>query len=176
MNEPRRNLVITPLPAATPEVGRWLGVLADTRARTLETLEELDPAALDWPVPGGNAIGTLLAHIAAIEMDWLYAEILEQEIPPQVLAYLPEAVRDAEGNLFVVAGLPLEEHLARLAATRAIFVSDLQRLSRDDFYRPRSLPQYDVTPEWVLHHLAHHEAGHRSDILTVMREFARCTH
>jgi uncharacterized damage-inducible protein DinB len=26
------------------------------------------------------------------------------------------------------------------------------------------LPPYDVTPEWVLHHLMQHEAEHRSQI------------
>jgi uncharacterized damage-inducible protein DinB len=33
-----------------------------------------------------------------------------------------------------------------------------------DFRRIRSLPEYDVTPEWVLHHLMQHEAEHRSQI------------
>lgn len=169
----KEQLVITPLPATAAEVGRWLGVLADTRTRTLEQLDALGQEELDWPVEGGNAIGTLLAHIAAIEMDWLYSEVLEQEIPSHVLALLPEDVRDAQGNLWVVAGLPLDEHLRRLAATREIFVAALQRLTPDDFYRARSLPQYDVTPEWVMHHLSHHEAGHLSDIMAVRAAFER---
>jgi len=33
-----------------------------------------------------------------------------------------------------------------------------------DFRRVRRLPDYDVTPEWVLHHLTQHEAEHRSEI------------
>lgn len=162
----RRRLVIAPLPAAEPLVGRWLGVLADIRRRTLEALEGVDQETLDWPVAGSNAIGTLLAHIAAIEMDWLFSEILERDIPAHVLALLPPDVRDAEGNLWVVAGLPVEEHLRRLAATREIFDTEVGRLALDDFYRPRALPAYDVTPEWVVHHLAQHEAGHRADIAT----------
>ena len=37
-------------------------------------------------------------------------------------------------------------------------------MTLDEFRRPRSLPQYDVTPEWVLHHLTQHEAEHRGHI------------
>lgn len=33
-----------------------------------------------------------------------------------------------------------------------------------DFRRPRALPSYDVTPEWVMHHLLQHEAEHRAEI------------
>jgi uncharacterized damage-inducible protein DinB len=35
----------------------------------------------------------------------------------------------------------------------------------DEFRRPRHLEQYDVTPQWVLHHLIQHEAEHRGQIL-----------
>lgn len=173
MQETKEQLVITPLPANAPVIGRWLGVLSDTRERTLRELEGTDQAQLDWQQPGMNGIGTLLAHIAAIEMDWLYAEILEQEFPAHVLALLPEDVRDTQGNLWVVTDLPLEEHLRRLAETRAIFITELQQRSEDDFYLRRSLPRYDVTPEWVLHHLAQHEAGHRSDIAMMRAAYTR---
>jgi uncharacterized damage-inducible protein DinB len=160
----RQRLVIESQPAAAPEVGRWLGLLADTRQRTLRALEGVEQDELDWPVPHGNAIGTLLPHIAAIEMDWLFSEILERDIPDEVLALLPPDVRDEQGNLWVVTGLPREEHLRRLAETRAILVAELQRLTLDDFYRARRLAAYDVTPEWVVHHLCQHEAEHRADI------------
>ena len=117
--------------------------------------------------------GVRLAHIAAIEMDWLYAEILEQEIPAHVLSLLPDDVRGPDGNLYVVAGMPLDEHLRRLAATREVFVGVLQQLTLEDFYRQRSLPRYDVTPEWVMHHLADHESGHRADIRMARAAYQR---
>lgn len=31
----------------------------------------------------------------------------------------------------------------------------------------RQLSDYDVTPEWVLHHLTQHEALHRGQLLTL---------
>jgi hypothetical protein len=39
-----------------------------------------------------------------------------------------------------------------------------------EFRRLRSLPRYDVSPEWVLHHLAQHEAEHRSQIRMTRRQ------
>jgi hypothetical protein len=164
MDQQRQTLVITPAPAAEPRVGRWLGALEDARFRTKRLLSEHAPLDLDRPAPGGNAIGTILAHVAAIEMDWLYAEILEREFPPEVVELLPPRVRDDNGRLLIVGGESLDQHLARLDATRAILIRELSLMTLDDFLRVRSLEPYDVTPEWVLHHLAQHEAEHRSEI------------
>jgi uncharacterized damage-inducible protein DinB len=37
-------------------------------------------------------------------------------------------------------------------------------MTLQDFRRPRQLPEYDVTPEWILHHLMQHEAEHRGEM------------
>jgi hypothetical protein len=98
--EPFRHLLAGALEGSAPEVGRWLWVLEDTRQLTLESLEGLSPAALDWlPPHGGNSIGTILYHIAAIEMDWLYAEVLEEPEPwPEALtAHFTAGVRERVG-------------------------------------------------------------------------------
>jgi uncharacterized damage-inducible protein DinB len=39
-----------------------------------------------------------------------------------------------------------------------------------DFRRLRHLPKYDVSPEWVLHHLLQHEAEHRGQINLLKRK------
>jgi uncharacterized damage-inducible protein DinB len=41
-------------------------------------------------------------------------------------------------------------------------------MTDDEFSRPRSLPAYDVSPAWVLHHLAQHEAEHRGEIGSII--------
>ena len=125
---------------------------------------------LDWTPPAGeNSVGTLLYHIAAIEADWLSVEVRE-EVPfaPELAALVPVDVRDATGRLSVVAGPTLPEHLARLAAVRDELVRTFRGLTPTDFHRARTLPDYDVTPEWVLHHLMQHEAGHRGEIGMIM--------
>jgi uncharacterized damage-inducible protein DinB len=161
----KENLTLKPLQAKDPLIGRWLSYLEDGRKRTKEVLQGVTTEMLEYQLsPFENSIGTLLAHIAAIEMDWLFAEILEQDIPRDVLLLLPPDVRDDEGRLLKVKGLSLEQHLDRLDKTRQVFITHLQTITLEDFLRPRSLERYDVSPEWVCNHLLQHEAGHRGHI------------
>lgn len=151
-----------------PEVGRWLWALQDTRRRTLEQLKGLTPAQADWAPPdGGSTIGTVLYHLALIEADWLYSEVLEQPYPPEALALFPHADRDAQGQLLSVTGVDPAQHLARMETVRRWLLAAFQPMSLAEFRRARSLPQYTVTPEWVLHHLMQHEAEHRGQIGTI---------
>ncbi len=164
----RRALLITPIHAAVPEIGRFLWMLDDVRQHTKEALIGLDPAAVDWaPVPASNSVGTLLYHIALIEADWLYTEVVEQAIPPDIAARFPDDVRDASGHLTVVENCPLAEHLALLDAVRARLLRIFSTMSREDFRRVRALPAYDVTPEWCLYHLVEHEATHCGELQTI---------
>jgi uncharacterized damage-inducible protein DinB len=120
---------------------------------------------IDWlPPDGESSIGTILYHVADIEADWLYVEVLEQSLPPEVAALFPYPTRDQEGHLTQVQGFSLEEHLRRLETVRALLLDVFQQMDLPEFRRVRSLEYYDVTPEWVLHHLMQHEAEHRSQI------------
>jgi hypothetical protein len=46
-------------------------------------------------------------HVALIETDWLFAEILEQPVPDEFAAWLPVDDRDGAGMLTVVRDQPL---------------------------------------------------------------------
>ncbi len=60
---------------------------------------------IDWcATERDNRIGTLLYHIAAIELDWLYVEVLEQEFPADLDALFRYDVRDAQGRLSIDHG------------------------------------------------------------------------
>jgi uncharacterized damage-inducible protein DinB len=133
----------------------------------------LDPRAVDWAPPdGGNSIGTLLYHLALIEADWLSVEVLEQEsYPAEVAALLPHADRDERGRLTRLQGVGLAEHLGRLDAIRARVLAAFRGMALEEFRRVRHLAPYDVTPEWVVHHLLQHEAEHRGEI-ALLRELA----
>jgi uncharacterized damage-inducible protein DinB len=164
----KRRLILEGPAAAPPEVARWIAALEDCRRRTREALEEVSPGDLDRPgAVSGNAIGTLLYHIAAIEADWLFTEILEGGKPfPEDL--FPHDVRDDGGRLTEVANLTMADHLNRLASVRALVLRELSGMTPDEFHRVRSLPDYDVAPDWVLHHLMQHEAEHRAQIVELM--------
>ena len=158
-------LIVGALVSKAPEIGRWLWALQDTRHLTMRELSGLSPALVDW-LPGDHAssIGTVLYHIADIEADWLYVEVLEQPIPPAVAALFPHPTRDDQGRLTQVQGFSVEQHLSRLETVRGRLLDVYQQMELADFRRVRSLANYDVTPEWVLHHLMQHEAEHRSQI------------
>lgn len=161
----RAQYVIQPFAAHDPQIGRLLWLLEDTRARTRQVLTDITPGVLDWiPPEGGNTIGTLLYHVAVIEADWLYAEVLEREFPPELVARFAVDVRDDAGTLARVIGWTLAEYDALLGIVRAHLLDTFRTMTSGDFRRPRSLPRYDVTPEWVLHHLMQHEAEHRGQI------------
>jgi uncharacterized damage-inducible protein DinB len=148
-----------------PTIASLLWMLEDSRRMLLETVAGLDLATLDWePDIGGNSIGSLLYHIAAVEMDWLYTEVLEQEPPEEIIALFPSDMREDDGHLARWRGEDLSALEHRLSEVRTKLFATYASITHDDFRRPRSLDDYDVTPEWVLHHLLQDEAVHRGEI------------
>lgn len=161
----RETLIVEDGRNPDPAIASLLWMMEDSRRMLLETVAGLDQATLDWePAIGGNSIGSLLYHIAAVEMDWLYVEVLEQEPPADIIALFPADMREDDGHLARWRGedLPALEH--RLAEVRTKLLDAYSSMTPADFRRARSLPDYDVTPEWVLHHLLQDEAAHRGEI------------
>ena len=176
MHQPERRRNVMELEAdCAPGIAPWLWAMEDGRRRTLARLEGISQPELDWTPPAGqNAIGTLLYHIAAIEMDWLFTEVLEQpDFPPDIEVLFPLDVRDASGRLSPCPDVALADHLARLDDVRARLLATFRTMSAAEFRRVRHLRDYDVTPEWVLHHLLQHEAEHRGEIMLVRALAAR---
>jgi hypothetical protein len=56
---------------------------------------------------------------------------------------------------------------------RGLLLDGYQRMELAEFRRVRALEHYDVTPEYVLHHLMQHEAEHRSQIGALRAAAAR---
>ncbi len=168
-----RNQILEPLKDYESQVGTWLAAYQETRRRTLNSLEGLDPKIIDWSPPwGSNSISALLYHLAAIEADWLFTDILEKrEFPPHIEKLFPLDVRDGEGNLISIPGVSLETHLQRLTYMREHFMKAMRTISDEDFKRPRIFPDYRVTPEWVIHHLMQHEAEHRGQIMDIRESY-----
>src|SRR5215210_7808673 len=93
-------LIVDPTLHPEPAIGAWLWALGDARRRTHELLHDLPVAAIDWqPAESAQSIGSILYHIALIEADWLYTEVLEQAYPDQIAAVFPYDARDQQGLL-----------------------------------------------------------------------------
>lgn len=157
-------MTVSVLEGFSPSWGAALWEMEDTRRRTLQALEGLDESLLDTiPAGGDNNIGSLLYHLALIEADWLYADILTIDYPEWVLVSFPEDARGAEGTL-TRPKATLATHLERLALVRSHFLTDLTAMSEEEFTRSRKSESGVSTPQWVLHHLKQHEAEHRGQI------------
>ncbi len=140
------------------------------RRTLLDQVRGLTPEELDRKLEGqASTVGALLYHIALIEADWLYAEVLETEPGPEIVRWFPISHRDAEGKLNLFKGESFEQHSERLSAVRKDFLEHFRSIGSEDWRRPRVLPDYDVTPEWVVYHLIEHEAHHRGQIAQMVK-------
>lgn len=154
-----------------PEIAPWVWSMQDIRERTKRAVKGLSLEQLKQHPHGvPNSIGTLLYHIAGVEIGWLYVEVLEKDFPTDAGDWFnTEQDRDDQGRLLQIQGETLEHHFARLDYVRGLFLESFQGMGRGDLRRPRSLPEYDVTPEWVLYHLLEHEAGHLAQIKMIKK-------
>ncbi len=158
----RRELI--PLRGYPDEVGVWLSALQDARSRTLRVVERIDPHWLDFVTEdGGESIGTILYHLAAIEASWLYEDILQAPFPTEIESLFPYDVRAADGKLTSVSA-SMVEHLQRLEKVRENLLQEFSLIAVENFKELRELPEYEISPMYALHHLMQHEAEHRSQM------------
>lgn len=162
--EPKPTLTLTAAEGDDPEIGRWLRALRDTRGRTRRQLKDLPPEVLDQAPPGGSSIATILYHLAIIEADWLFDDILGTQETDWPAELFPKDVREDGEHLTPFSGETVDQHLDRLEKVRTMLVDTVRTFSIDDLHTPRERKDYHVTPAWVLHHLMQHEAEHRSQI------------
>lgn len=165
-NVPKEHKFMRYMSGLDPVIAAALWQLEDGRNETLKVIKEVSAAALDWEAPHYlNAIGTLLYHIALVEADWLYVEVLERSDYGDAQHWFPYPSRDETGRLTPIRGVPLADHLARFAAIRENLLAFFRVMTVEDFRREREMDDYYVSPEWVLHHLSQHEAEHRGEIM-----------
>jgi len=157
------------LPGYEPEIGRWSWALERVRHRTLQLVDGLSQQLVDWEGPAGceNAIGSLLYHIALVEMSWLFMDVLEQDLPGSLQIEFPHPMA-TEGRITHVLSVPAEEHVERLNRCRSLFLEALHGMTWDDWRRLRKPEDvnYEVSPAWAVFHLIEHEAGHAAQIST----------
>ncbi|MED1205757.1 DinB family protein [Heyndrickxia acidicola] len=163
-------LVVSSLPGFEKEIGRWLWCLEDVRKDLLHELNGISQIVLDGKIDERQTIGSLLYHIALVEADWLYEEVLCTEWDPEIRSLLPAEIRSEDGSMTHIEGQSLEGHLHRLNKVRETFLSHFKTMDLEDWRKPRNLEKYDVTPEWVVYHLIEHESHHRGQIFHLLRK------
>ncbi len=178
MSDSAKRILRTELsPDYIPEIAIWIWSMQEVRKRTLRLVDGLDQRALDWEGPDGreNSIGSLLYHIGLAEMGWLYIDIGEGDLPADVAADYPHPMA-TDGRLARVMGVSLEEHLARLQRSRALFLDAFKAMTLESWRRlrtPSDDVDYTMTPEWAVFHLVEHEAGHAFQIAAMKKRVLR---
>jgi len=163
----RKKLVVLALPEFESEIGRWIWCLEDVRRTLLEKISGITQQHLDTE-QNGHSIGSLLYHIALIEADWLYEEVLGGKWNPKIRSLFPQEDRNQDDTLSHIEGQNLDEHLHRLQCVRDELLFHFRTMNLEDWRASRSLPHYNVTPEWVIYHLLEHESHHRGQIFQML--------
>ena len=166
----RERLVLDPV-ADDPEIGRWLSAFEKVRRDTLAVVSEIPDDAIDRdPGDGGNTLGTVLYHVALVEIDWLFSDVLDREddISRELIPY---DSREEDGRLTPILGETTAEHLERLATVREIVLKELRAMSPDDYHRVHERGTIDVAADWVVFHLIDHEVEHRVRISALRDAF-----
>lgn len=155
-------------------IGYALWHLEQARSWTLVYLADISQEALDrTPYGHQHSVATLLYHIAVFEVEWVYTDVLgndydmEREIPgcpPHISEVLPYPMLLEDHVYTPVHGEPMETHLTRLDTIRRDLIEVFAAMDLDDFRTLRPSDDTEVTPEWVLMHLARHESEHRGQI------------
>ncbi|MFY4776520.1 DinB family protein [Metabacillus sp. RGM 3146] len=164
----KKTLMIESLPGYEPEIGRSLWCLEDVRQTLLSKLAGISQRVLDARSDERQSIGSLLYHIAYIEADWLYEEVLMTGWDPEMRSMFTVSHRTENNELMHVEGQSLDEHFERLRKVREVFLSHFRSINMEDWRKSRILENYDVTPEWVVYHLIEHEAHHRGQIFQLL--------
>ncbi|WP_282137418.1 DinB family protein [Rossellomorea aquimaris] len=166
----RRTLPVSRLPGYEEEIGRWLWCLEDVRRTLITELTGINQRILDTKVDERQTIGSLLYHIALVEADWLYVEVIGEEWDPEIRSLFPLGVSTEDGSLTHIEGESLEVHVHRLNKVREVFLSHFRTMDLNDWRKSRVLEHYNVTPEWVVYHLIEHESHHRGQIFHLLKK------
>jgi uncharacterized damage-inducible protein DinB len=165
-----------PPPGFGPGIGRYVAQLAETREALVRQTAGLTPAQLGWhPNDDTESVGTQLLHVAAVEWSWVFQDIFGR----------PDEDYDAWEEAFPlrvgarqVTGKPLAYFVDRLErvrgevldALRGLTDADLPRLVGEAPPAPDEEPRSHLyTIDWILFHLAHHEAHHAGQVELLVR-------
>lgn len=157
-------LRIGSLPGYTPAVGRLVGMLKYARATTIAAVDGMTIAELDHlQDEQSNSIGTLLAHIAAVERTYQILTFEDRGLSDDENLQWSTALQMGDEGRRKLRGQPVEHYVEELKAVHQTTLVALAE--RDDEWLDSSVrlaPKINMHFAWF--HVAEDELNHRGQI------------
>ncbi|MEO8336622.1 MAG: DUF664 domain-containing protein [bacterium] len=155
---------IEPAAGFAPQIGRMVCMLTDVRNGTLASVDGLSMKQLDHlHDAGSNSIGSLLAHVAAVERIYHVVCFEERHPTADEEAQVGDAFSLGAGARRTLCGRTLDHYVDELAAIRRVTLDRLAQ--RDDEWLERSLAHVpEMNACWAWFHVIEDEIGHRGQI------------
>ena len=157
-------------------VGMMAASFDDQSHRLQDTLAGLRVEHLEWQErPGRNTVGTLLAHLAAVEVEWFFVVCAglapddRKRVIQERLGIDSDGIVPLEGTHPVsLNGRDLAGYVDLLARARGA-THDLLK-TWDDPSLDRTAGAFGLTfsRRWVLYHVLEHFAAHYGQILSLL--------
>lgn len=153
-------------PGLPPSLAVPFGLVEDGFRRLTNLVKEMSLEALEYQGPQGevNSTATLLAHLAAVDLDYLHV-IMGVPVPEELNAeYGPYETED--GRLPVVTGQKVSDLLARYERVLELGRGYFRSRPESEAERPVSIPWWPqpATVRYVLWHMAGHSMFHQGQI------------
>ncbi|QHT46943.1 DinB family protein [Halobacillus sp. ACCC02827] len=154
----------------TGKVGELVWMLEHTRAITIQEVADLSTEELDWSMEGGNSIGALLSHIAAVEYVHQLISFEQRDMDESERKEWGAALELGEKAKQHVHGMSIDDLLDVLEATRDQTL-DYLKGKNDDWLYKEDVWSNGVTFNhyYLWFHVLEDEINHRGQIRALIR-------
>jgi uncharacterized damage-inducible protein DinB len=162
-------LKLAPPEGFTREVGTLVAMMNYTRWTTLRVLDDLTIEQLDWlPPEGGNSIGALLTHIAAVEAVYQVRTFEGRQPDEAFLKRWGAALKLGEAGQRI-RGHDLAHYLNLLKETRGMTLRELA--ARTDAWLSEEMPLWNTmaSMRFCWFHVMEDELNHRGQLRVLRR-------
>ncbi len=160
-----------------PKIGELISMLEHTRSVTMEELSGISREELDYvDGPGGNTIGSLLMHIAAIERIHQILSFDERDLTQDESDTWGKALNLGEEANKQYHGLGAAAYLEVLQEVRSVTLASFSRFSDQWLQEERKWGNgVSHNFHYIWYHVMEDEINHRGQIRLLRRKYRACS-
>ncbi|MBX0356134.1 DinB family protein [Halobacillus sp. Nhm2S1] len=152
------------------KIGELVCMLEHARAVTIQEVADLTQDELDECETGGNSIGMLLSHMAAIEFVHQIISFDERDLTPEEQDEWGAALELGDKARAKFRDIPVDDYLDLLETTRDTTLEYLKEKDDDWLFEERSWPNgVKYNPYYLWFHVMEDEISHRGQIRAMIR-------